>query len=226
MDTVQRISSRVGDYTYLEQERWQIWVTAYQDNPDSLVLRDVIRKDIREAARSINSDVNRHIRSSLIEVSQGYTAWLRSINPLYELWQSEELRLLEDGLPLVFEQLVRFKQYDLAVQLIASCPVDSRVLRDPKQVDMHKYLNAVSVVATELESEEHPLAGALLLEYGLFLAKRTKQTLVDIAEYQLEIEQARDLFLDIALVLRTKEYLARWVNMVLFEELLSTNHGM
>lgn len=226
MDTVQRISSRVGDYTYLEQERWQIWVTAYQENPDSLVLRDVIRKDIREAARSINSDVNRHIRSSLIEVSQGYTAWLRSINPLYELWQSEELRLLEDGLPLVFEQLVRFKQYDLAVQLIASCPVDSRVLRDPKQVDMHKYLNAVSVVATELESEEHPLAGALLLEYGLFLAKRTKQTLVDIAEYQLEIEQARDLFLDIALVLRTKEYLARWVNMVLFEELLSTNHGM
>ena len=186
-EIIQRISTISVD----DPKRWDICLEAWQEYPDSIILRDRIRLDIKQSSDQISAMVNKSIRNDTEKVAQKCIKWLRQVSPLWSAWHQDEKSVLTKILPLAFDWLIRNGFFDPAVALIAQCPPDSRLLRDEKHIDMHSYLYAMEQLADWLSQHGHQKSANVLLAYGLYVAQTSGQKLVDIKEIERKVRSSR-----------------------------------
>lgn len=205
------ISQRIFSIPLNDPKRWDIWLEAWQKYPDLVVLRDMIRNDVKQTSSSMHQTVNEFIRDATEEVAEEYIVWLKQIYPLWSAWHQDEMTILGESLPLVFDWLIQKDYVDLAVAVIAQCPPHSRLLRDAKFIDMNRYIYAVDAIADWLLRHGHQKSTAVLRTYGLFVAKNSEQKLIDIEEYERKAASSPISKDDLANAFQD-EHLHEWVN--------------
>src|SRR5690606_27490347 len=62
------ISQRIFSIPLNDPKRWDIWLEAWQKYPDLVVLRDMIRNDVKQTSSSMHQTVNEFIRDATEEV--------------------------------------------------------------------------------------------------------------------------------------------------------------
>lgn len=205
------IAQRISSMPLNDSKRWDLWLEGWKKYHGSIVLQDMIRKDILIASSQISQTVNEFIRDATEEVAQEYIDWLKQICPLWTAWHKDEMKVLGETLPLVFDWLVRNEFVDLAVAVIAQCPPDSRLIQDNKQVDIENYLYAVDVIADWLIRHHRQKSADVLRVYGLFVAKNSGQKSDYIKEYEEKVALnpvSRD---DLVNAIQD-EHLYNWIN--------------
>lgn len=212
------IAQRISSIPLNEAKRWDTWLEAWQKHPDLAALRDMIRNDVKRTSSSMQQMVSEFIRDATEEVAQEYIGWMKQICPLWSAWYQDEMTVLGESLPLVFDWLMQKDYVDLAVAVVAQCPPHSRLLRDARFVDINRYLYAVDVIADWLQNKR-PKSASILRMYGLFVAKNSGQKLVDIKEHERKAASnsiSRDDWVNVT----QDEHLHEWINHETFERII------
>ncbi|MEQ8678080.1 MAG: hypothetical protein RLP44_23100 [Aggregatilineales bacterium] len=206
-----KIAQGISSMPLNDSNRWDIWLETWKKYHGSIVLQDMIRKDILLASSQISQTVNEFIRDATEEVAQEYIDWLKQICPLWTAWHQDEMKVLGETLPLVFEWLTRNEFFDLTVAVIAQCPPENRLIQNNNNIDIHGYIDAVEVTANWLLQHNHQKSADVLRAFGLFVAKNSGQKLIDIKEYEQKVA-SNPVSRDDLVNAKRDEHLHDWVN--------------
>lgn len=213
------ISQRIASIPLNDPKRWNTWLEAWQKHPDLAALRDMIRNDVKRTSSSMQQMASEFIRDATEEVAQEYIGWMKQICPLWSAWHQDEMTVLGESLPLVFDWLMQKDYVDLAVAVIAQCPPHSRLLRDARFIDMNRYLYAVDAIADWLLQHKRPKSASVLQVYALFVAKNSGQKLIDIKEYERKVA-SNPISKDDLVNASQDGYLHKWVNHETLERII------
>lgn len=211
------IARQVSVMSQEDPRRWTLWIEALDHFTESLILRDMIRRDILDAASHYHTIVEQNIHLAVEETAQKYINWLELIHPLRQIWHQDQVTILRNTVPLVFDWLMEKEIVDLALALVAKCPLDSLLLH--KFIDMNKYIHAIDVVANWLAKHEHERLSVILRAYGLRIAKSTAQKLIDIDVFEKKARSVHFSSDDLVLINSDKQF-QNWINRQILEQMI------
>lgn len=210
---VAKIVQQISSMSPNDPTRWNIWFEARQKYPDSIVLIDHIRLDVKQSSEQISELVNGFIsdENATEYITEEYIKWLKYVSPLWSAWHQDEMSVLSKTFSLVFDQLMQNEYVNLAIAVIAQCPSESRLLRDANFIDMNRYLYGIDVIADWLSRHNHRKSADVLRVYGLFVANNSGQKLIDIQEYEQKVA-SNPVSSDDLVNAKEDEHLYEWIN--------------
>jgi len=200
--------------------RWSRWTDALRRAPDDTNLLNAIRNSVGEAT-GLYKDLLRNGNEEDIElIARSVIDWLSGIHPTWKAWQRDEAEVLGSTVCYLFDWLIEQERVKLAVELVAHCPYASGLLRDNKwSIDMNKYWFAIELIADHLTNHRRHRNAQIIQIYGAFVSGRSKQSLVDVPDYEQLMLETGITSDDIIAVLSDKK-LQPWLNPSLVQEII------